>query len=232
MFDWKDTRYGFGYDSVGRDYKIVKISLFQCKPDFDEPDKACFQVYSLTRKSWTVQKIAPSSVLRCEDHSVVLNNRLHWLSSFNNNCKIIVTFDLHNEDFGEMAFPTTFPEASWFELLECSGCLYMTVNFYSGDVFIWAMKEYGVVESWTKKFQMNTIEIFGGPSRVVTYRSSREEVAEVLFLTLAGYELVWYNIQCQNFKKVFLPENITYNYDPYNQWECIATFASIDSLLD
>lgn len=66
---------------------------------------------------------------------------------------VIVYFDMDSERFREIPLPDWLPKDTKFELRILSGCRCITHRDTIGNCFeAWAMKEYGVKESWTKLF--------------------------------------------------------------------------------
>ena len=111
-----------------------------------------------------------------------MNGAVHWPAytpadqgAFRN---LIVSFDMENETFREVAMPKslqgvedlTVTVAVLVGLLALAPCnRYGSVEFHS----VWVMKEYGVVESWTKLFDVR-IGVF---HRVIGFTKSGEVLA-------------------------------------------------------
>ncbi|XP_060170560.1 F-box protein CPR1-like [Lycium barbarum] len=156
--------FGFGYDVVNDDYKVVRILQFACT---ERKGWFCsdVKVYSLKSKSWKGVEEFPYLVkLRL---CTYLNGALHWVVSTEIKIpleRLIVAFDLETEKCRIVPHPPYTNETFSVKLDVLGGCL-CTSHSYWFDCFlddwqyldsfvdhmdIWVMKEYGVKESWTK----------------------------------------------------------------------------------
>lgn len=99
------TTYGFGFDDLNHDYKIVRVTLHDV--DNDDNDDPYFvevswevQVYSLKSDSWSSIETASSIQDSMEplEHSALIDNHLvHWnFRNLKNNEDRIGCFDLRN----------------------------------------------------------------------------------------------------------------------------------------
>ncbi|KAL3506367.1 hypothetical protein ACH5RR_031749 [Cinchona calisaya] len=142
--------YGFGYDESHDDYKVVEICNICYQPfSFETP----VNVYSLVTNSWRrIQDylgpfVSPRSC-------VFMNNALHWPVARSNHDKVtrsILSFNMAEETYQQI--PVFKLENRYFGwsigileecLVTCEYCEFWTE--------VWALKEYGVKESWTKLF--------------------------------------------------------------------------------
>ncbi|XP_076895718.1 F-box protein At3g07870-like [Bidens hawaiensis] len=147
-----DIVYGFGYDSVSDDYKVVTVSFYNNEEEVNDIENIFVHVYSLKTDTWRQACRFPY------DHSygksypgVFVNGYLHWIAikDSDEDLRVIVAFSLADERLSEVALPKSCNdedvgvknglELAFGEKLEV---------FMEGDV--WLMMEYGVVESWTK----------------------------------------------------------------------------------
>ncbi|XP_074313588.1 F-box protein CPR1-like [Silene latifolia] len=112
-------------------------------------------------------------------------------------------FDLHVEEFREISYPTNSlkrHDEGVLELTVSGGRLCKLVNHYSfnrsSTVSMWVMKEYGVVESWTKLCEVVGEQISTKHFRIIYHLSRRRDIEEVLLLRYDNdQELVWYNLK-------------------------------------
>ncbi|TXG64342.1 hypothetical protein EZV62_011336 [Acer yangbiense] len=156
---------GFGFHHRTNDYKIVRIMYF-IEIGKREPQRV--EVFSLARNSW--RKVGTTSGFYARDRSstVVVNGCVHWFAfRMNDVCsKYILAFDFDSEEFGEITLPKYHqngdsqfhghrPEAFVAVLRES---LALIVTWYNkhliGCCNIWVMKEYGMVESWSKQYSI------------------------------------------------------------------------------
>ncbi|XP_026459039.1 F-box/kelch-repeat protein At3g06240-like [Papaver somniferum] len=157
-------KYGFGYDYKTGEYKVVKILT----PGRGKGSKVW--VYTLGTDSWRVLGDIPyvfyfGGVSR---NGVFLNGVLHWLTypqdRINKPIRVILSFDVGEEKFTEMQLPIPLcgsreGEHSFktsISLLDGKLCL--SWNLGDANVDVWVMKNYGVIESWTKLFSVNRLK--------------------------------------------------------------------------
>lgn len=164
----KDFVIGLGYEPVEDDYKILKIP---------RPGKTgSAELYSLRRDTWRNIKEFPKNIHDYRSLCTFVSGNLHWL------CRVVVegssdlfpsimSFDLLTKKFGEVGLSPIVCRVSY------SGCKISGLSSLRGMLSvsvdcvesceIWVMEEYGVVESWTKKF---TIDYFNSiPGFVLEY---------------------------------------------------------------
>ncbi|KAK4270157.1 hypothetical protein QN277_023236 [Acacia crassicarpa] len=182
-----DFFFGFGFDSRNNDYKVVRVMNDRCTKDAPH-----VQVYSLASHIWrSISVTVPQFFLidRSWLPSVFLNGALHWLvwRDVGINYKFILSFDVIQETFREFTLPQpqsneTHPSS---RLLPVEGGHSLAVVNRSGRAFcIWVMKDYGITNSWTEIFRLDT-ELYGDICRVLSLTSSGK-----VFLKLAGGAVV------------------------------------------
>ncbi|XP_076908591.1 F-box/kelch-repeat protein At3g06240-like [Bidens hawaiensis] len=147
-----DIVYGFGYDSVSDDYKVVTVSFYNNDEEVNDVENIFVHVYSLKTDTWR-------RVCRFRyDHSygksysgVFVNGNLHWIAikDSDEDLRVIVAFSLADERLSEVALPKACNDAD----VGVKNGLKLVFGeklavFVEGDV--WLMMEYGVAESWTK----------------------------------------------------------------------------------
>jgi F-box interacting protein len=157
--------YGFGYHSQNNDFKILRIVVLESKvPPVAEAD-----VYTLSTDSWRRVIISLESepnigYIDLIDVPVVspfllfVNGALHSIA-FSGDYKFILSFDVNDETFRPIMLPQNYLDGiispTYDFLVVFKGSL--AVFVYGIDPvkrrligYIWMMREYGVVESWTK----------------------------------------------------------------------------------
>uniref|UniRef100_A0A2N9G6V3 F-box associated beta-propeller type 3 domain-containing protein n=1 Tax=Fagus sylvatica TaxID=28930 RepID=A0A2N9G6V3_FAGSY len=157
--------YGFGYHSQNNDFKILRIVVLESKvPPVAEAD-----VYTLSTDSWRRVVISLESepnigYIDLIDVPVVspfllfVNGALHSIA-FSGDYKFILSFDVNDETFRPIMLPQNYLDGiispTYDFLVVFKGSL--AVFVYGIDPvkrrligYIWMMREYGVVESWTK----------------------------------------------------------------------------------
>jgi F-box interacting protein len=141
------SAFGFAYDSQNNDYKVIRIAF--------DPNRFEAAVYSLSTNSWrkleqpTRDKSNYLKIVYMDGtHTQFSNGALHWISAIRDNgvfSPIIVAFDVNEERFRVILFPGITKNCGF--LTDYKGSLAM--RGYASE--LWVMKEYGVVESWTKQ---------------------------------------------------------------------------------
>ncbi|XP_074263032.1 F-box protein CPR1-like [Silene latifolia] len=153
--------YGFGYDSVSRDFKCVRI--MQCLSK--ELGYLCeVMVYSLRSNCWKRVADVPcyfSSMNHGWDTGALLHEMYHWVGTNSDNVyDLIVAFNLRDETFSRVPLPNLlqnlhFEQISGLYVGMLDGCLSLLANRYP-HCDLWVMKEYGVAGSWTRIFTFGT----------------------------------------------------------------------------
>ncbi|GKD13648.1 nucleotide-binding alpha-beta plait domain-containing protein [Tanacetum coccineum] len=146
--------YSFGYGESSDDYKVVEMSS-RLQDEFDRTDIIIrVQIYSAKTRNW--KRLGYCS----PDTGVYSNGALHWTAFENRWSSLkqrITSLDLEKEIYGEALQPE-YDEGDklndlgvWGEWL-CVLCMYFK-NFDDLSVMkvdVWAMKVYGMKDSWTK----------------------------------------------------------------------------------
>ncbi|KAK1432083.1 hypothetical protein QVD17_08973 [Tagetes erecta] len=124
--------YGFGFGSNPDDMRVVRFPRFARDCEYTK-----FNAYDFIDTSGTF-----------------LNGSLHWLarhSNIQNQNRVIASFDVSKETFRDVSLPPQDPSLPYYILGVLKGCLYALCDgIYHTEVEIWLMKEYGVVNSWSK----------------------------------------------------------------------------------
>ncbi|VVA96674.1 unnamed protein product [Arabis nemorensis] len=140
--------YGFGFDDLTGDYKVVKLIA-------DSEDVINASVYSLKSDSW--RRISDLSYVHNDgfNSGVHFKGVIHWvftLKEGNQNPRVIVAFDIKTEEFREMTLPDEAEDCSHtfknFVVGSINGRLCVVNSCYEVHDDIWVMNEYGVASSW------------------------------------------------------------------------------------
>ncbi|KAK4270014.1 hypothetical protein QN277_023103 [Acacia crassicarpa] len=187
--------FGFGFDSRNNDYKVVRLM-----DDRSTQDTPHDEVYSLASRIWRSISVTVPQFFLCNRQchrewlsSVFLNGALHWLvcryaaydeEGFRICYRFILSFDVIQETFRELTLPQQQPNEKSLlsRLLPVEGGhLLAVVNLVyvkrrSERVFcIWVMKDYGVTNSWTEIFRLDSGR-YGGIFKVLALTSSGKVV--------------------------------------------------------
>ncbi|XP_040955139.1 F-box protein CPR1 [Gossypium hirsutum] len=137
--------YGFGYDLVSDDYKLVR--MVQLLGENDEYFHSEAKVYSLRSNCWRRIKDFCFHLIFYRELGFLANNVLHWMvsrtpESSNRN---LVGFDLRSEEFRVVELPDfCLDENFYFDVKAMGGYLCLTATHRElNDVVVdvWIMKE-------------------------------------------------------------------------------------------
>lgn len=148
----------FGYSPMTDQYKVVRSFYGKGRLTCET------EIYTLGEGSWRSMGKIPCLV-RNTSFNAFLDGSLHWISD-----AFSVDF-IYCLDFGSEQFRSV-PEPSKFGLAkkECWDCIVVVVlqdclsicdSSEPGHSEVWVMKDYGVKESWSKDFVIDTMMIDG-----------------------------------------------------------------------
>ncbi|XP_059438841.1 F-box protein CPR1-like [Corylus avellana] len=205
---WLGTRsFGFGYDPVSEDYKLVRILQFINLDNEGFVSKV--QVYSLRANEWRDSEDMPYVLCYWWKKGTFASGALHWVVNRKFNVKkhegdLIVAFDLTVERFREVPLPECTEERSEerfrIEVGVLGLCVYMKATYPNVGIDVWVMREYGVKESWAKLFSVAKAESVGSYKYLRPLAYSRTG-AEVL-LELDNQRLAWYDLRRKRVENV------------------------------
>lgn len=195
--------YGFGYDKVNEDYKLVRIARFRgIETSFVECE---VKVFSLRRNCWKRIKDMPYVCGYLGTNGVFACGALHWVVSrnctseeFNRNgsseeFNVVVALDLAVEDYNEVALPEFGDRNFNLEVGALGDCLCVVANYSNVQSDIWVMKEYGMKDSWCKLFSVMR-EQMHGLGRSLRPLGYSKGGSEVLF-EQDKVNLFWYDLK-------------------------------------
>ncbi|OMP07158.1 hypothetical protein COLO4_07578 [Corchorus olitorius] len=196
--------YGFGYDSVSDDYKLVRIAEFLGEDDHYVDSEV--KVYSLKKKCWKRVKGFPYLLHYKRIYGVLVNNALHFVVSRRSESyakSLIAAFDLGTEETYEVPLLDLWAEEFYYMLLGVlEGSLCMIANYENSRVDIWVMKEYGVKDSWTKL--LSVVDPQGSFSydfikmKPLVYSRSKDRV----LVNQDGEKFIWYDLTAKGAEDV------------------------------
>ncbi|PSS04826.1 F-box protein [Actinidia chinensis var. chinensis] len=211
--------FGFGYDSISNDYKIMAMKvefkyyyIFFCTG---------LWVYSLKTKLWTISSSSsfPSKKYRIIPRDgVFASNTLHWImerqdfNRFHNKRYVIGAFDLGGDNqFYEIQPPdySNFINVAKIKLINLgvlNGCLCVCSNnrTVTAPIDIWVMKEYGAKESWTRLISFLPIRPdFNNTKKLLAYSRCGDKVM-ILDCSRTYSNLIWYDLKTKNITRTLL----------------------------
>ncbi|GMI79441.1 hypothetical protein like AT3G06240 [Hibiscus trionum] len=176
--------WSYGFDPRTNDYKLFIVEAKRVC--------SCFELFSLNGNCWKrVTAVYPKYAFGGRTHNTYMslpfvNGAVHWSGYRERNngeySHAILGFDFSAEEFFEMNFPESF--SGWdpknlaiFKYGESS--IAVTARPTGGEFReLWVMKEYGVVESWTKVLTLHPVIGLWLPS-VLGFRKNGEVLLQV-----------------------------------------------------
>ncbi|XP_023511779.1 F-box protein At3g07870-like [Cucurbita pepo subsp. pepo] len=154
-----DVVCGIGFHPQTKQFKVIKIVYsrgfrrIQRRVHHSE-----VQIFTLGSSNWrSVGRI--SHHLAHGQSQAIVNGRLHWVSlpRRHHHGRTIVSFDLATEEFIDIPKPDYGSLSRCnYHLVILNGCLSAAVYCTHGKMEIWVMEQYGVKESWVKRFNIGT----------------------------------------------------------------------------
>ncbi|XP_026412545.1 F-box protein CPR1-like [Papaver somniferum] len=149
-----DSTYGFGYDSEIDDYKLVTISDYVRTGSFE------IDVCKVRTDSWSsIQSTA--NYIFCDGgkgHGVFFSGALHWLGRITaqetSSEVCLVCIDISNEIIVNMPLADNMDHQRiiYANVGVLGDCICIAFIWDSVRIDVWVMHDYGVKESWIKKF--------------------------------------------------------------------------------
>lgn len=196
--------HGFGFDLHSNDYKVVRVSYSGGENGFWVPPGV--EIYSVREKSWRdFEGFVPEfGITKYFWSQAYVNGNVHWVGykrvdPVTRGC-FVVSFDLGGEEFGEMELPGSlvheFPSNMVASVMgESLSVLVHDRRAFTKQCTVWVLKEYGVVESWSKQYE---IDLDGRLVLMLGLRKNGE------MLLVLGKELVSYDPESEGIKKLGL----------------------------
>ncbi|KAL9398029.1 hypothetical protein Peur_006990 [Populus x canadensis] len=202
--------YGFGYDSYGDDYKVVRMAQFVREDGGGNGGGwGCeyeVKVYSLKNDKWKKIEGLPIRlrllskpffhILNRRGYGVFAGHALHWIVPQRRQLGIrdcVLGFDIRDDKFFELPQSDYENKGMNFQVdvgvLE--GNLCVMCNYEHVCVDVWVMKEYGVKESWCKMFSVHAIKWISAFMflRPLVYSKG----GDMVLLEVNGEKLLWIN---------------------------------------
>jgi F-box interacting protein len=170
--------FGLAYHAQNNDFKILRIACYK-KIGQVYMLQAKAEVYTLSTDSWREVVIELEPQTRFIDHipqsyCLFHNGALHTILNSAVERGYILSFDVNDERFRKIMLPQSYFDVAFYSdihiksLAVIKGSLAFIVfcnniDRLSGKCHIWVMREYGVVESWTRKsVRMDLVQDFYG----------------------------------------------------------------------
>ncbi|XP_050218358.1 F-box protein At3g07870-like [Mercurialis annua] len=149
-----DAFIGFGFDSVGSDFKLLRFVMFAALEGPGEPQPRV-EVFSLKSGVWKdITQIAPKYEIYTKGSQAFVNGFIHFMG-YRGDENVILRFHVGDEVFRRIKLPGSLVYGLGAHVY-VSGYKQSSIAVFYKNFFgpvewqVWVMKEYGVVESWTK----------------------------------------------------------------------------------
>ncbi|XP_045831436.1 F-box/kelch-repeat protein At3g23880-like [Trifolium pratense] len=153
--DWEMLYEGFGYDHVNDKYRVLAV-VEHVDGDSDDEDfgELLTKIYTFGEDSWrTIQDLPYAHPI--QKYGKYVSGTLNWVAHrwIFPTQYVIISFDLDKETYRDVLLPPTIRDCNDYmcspSLCVLNDCLCLCfVN--RTHLVVWSMKEYRVVESWTK----------------------------------------------------------------------------------
>ncbi|XP_028793970.1 F-box/kelch-repeat protein At3g06240-like [Neltuma alba] len=182
--------FGFGFDPITKDYKIVQVSDWPL-----EGGEHLVEVYNLSTDSWRVLDVfVPDFEICFGGCTSYLNGVYYWLVFGLNGItrSSILSFDFGKEVFRMMQLPPAIDSLHGpIDVFVLDQSLAFAIHSCATRKSkVWVMNEHGVESSWTEKFEIGPLDEFG--SILGSWRDN-----EILIDTFDG-QVISYNLQNQH----------------------------------
>ncbi|XP_023910083.2 F-box protein CPR1 isoform X1 [Quercus suber] len=209
----------FGFDPRTNDYKVVIIAL-PYNPYYMKKQPTLVEVYSLSEGSWKMIDASTSFPpnIRFDEYkcpAASLNGAIHFTVKVMPNFTelAILSFDLRDAVFHVISLAASTSRHGCINASVFRGLLSLICqrSTPSKCCDIWVMKEYGVVDSWTKQF---TFDRSGGYLSVIGLRKNGHVLMNNMESMLQKGPRV---IEEGNIELDLLPSYTLSSYDPESQ---------------
>lgn len=149
---------GFGRNPCTKDYEVVKLVSSSNVRGMSD-----LLVYEVKKRVWLDSVKVPYKV-RYMREGLFYNGGIHWIGVsveyVDLRRDILIAYDIEGRMFREMGLPVG-GDFHWINVAVMHGCFCVICDCDS-HVEVWAMKEYGVEESWVRLFADARIKNYVG----------------------------------------------------------------------
>ncbi|XP_074314823.1 F-box protein CPR1-like [Silene latifolia] len=199
------VNFGFGFDDLNRDFKLVKITdVHETHGPLGTVVKLReVIVYSLNENTWKLVEIVNGGIdslfMERQNGVLIKNHLLHWVFLDSNHNYRVGCFDTRSDNWAkDVPLPKELSKASNKFLAQSLGVINGCLCFSQANSSleeVWMMKDYEAKESWVKLFHItdyNYTCYYQFTQPFFCFR--RESKDEVLCKNLDGKGLFWYDI--------------------------------------
>jgi len=190
-YKYVHTVYGFGYDNITDNYKVVAVSRDVCYSGGIYKTQTQVKVHTLGTNSWRLIDEFPFG--SSGDFSIgpgkFVSGAINWLVFNSNSTSFsIVSLDLGTESYQEILKPDYGQQGVKMGNILILGVLSDCLSLISRRD-IWLMKEYGNRNTWTKFATIHGSYLYGE----ILYNSEDDQVLLEFMMDLFNSKLVVYN---------------------------------------
>ncbi|KAB2015377.1 hypothetical protein E1A91_D08G021400v1 [Gossypium mustelinum] len=209
------TYYGFGYDPISDDYKLIR--MVQSHGNNDEYFHSEAKVYSLRSNCWRRIKDVCFYHKFSREFGFLANNALHWMvfKTPQSRNQELVGFDLGSEEFRFLELPECrLDKVLWFHINAVGGDICLTSTYRETDnvvVDVWIMKEYGVKQSWFKLISWKEPHFMPWSTVALPLALAKDGGKVLFFIEYKWFNrgrrvdsFVWYDLRSQEVENVVI----------------------------
>ncbi|XP_058746684.1 F-box/kelch-repeat protein At3g06240-like [Vicia villosa] len=196
--------YGFGYDSVRNNYKVIRqVELF----NYNEERSSFWEIYCLKTNTWkTVDIDMPIYYQDNAEVHLYKDEKCHWLAkcktygrdSETHNKVYLLSFNMSDEMFVTTSIPSDVEDDVDYRYLAMLSESIALISVYAETTsfHISILSEVGRNESWTKLFILKSLSCIGRPIGV-------SKNCDIFFIKEDG-ELAWINLSTEKIENLGL----------------------------
>ncbi|KEH15716.1 F-box protein interaction domain protein [Medicago truncatula] len=154
---------GFGFYPTTNEYKVIHIwrrSVIRVNSSSDVEHVFLVEIHTLGTSTWRNINVDPQISFSCLMNPTCVNGALHWIrfegkETLQSFPSPPVAFGSHVQD--QIDKYDFLPSNIHISMGELKGFLYICDSNSLKYVTMWVMNEYGIGESWTKVYHINTL---------------------------------------------------------------------------
>ncbi|KAK1349174.1 F-box domain-containing protein [Heracleum sosnowskyi] len=151
--------YGFGFDHVSGDYKVVVMKGYWKANHVLKHPVSVF-VYSLSTDSWRYcGDLAKAYDLEINKCYIYVNECCYWFGSLDYSSEVIITFNMANDSFKEIDVPDYAQPSSKSLAVYDDSLAFLSLHETQKNLDIWTWSE----GCWTKKFTVGPLPYVWSP---------------------------------------------------------------------
>jgi len=158
-----ETIVGFGFQPKTNEYKVIKMCVINVRRLMNSSfQRLTLQILALGTLSWRNVEVDHQLFISRLTHPTCVNGTIHWIR-FGRWQISILCFNFESESLQSFPSPPHIFENNneifdkcYISMGELRGFLYICDASSPHGVTMWVMKNYGIGESWTKVYNIDT----------------------------------------------------------------------------